>query len=191
MLRAAFSGLVAMAGAVTAIAAALYIVAPQLQPREKLGADVDKIGITQAVTLEEYGRATGLNYEDHADATMPGIQVMVHVTLTGFEDRAYSVSTAAYDPVDLVPVEPARIKAAPGSSAETLHSTCENKTPKAREAGVVWTCWLASPAPGKEFFVRAAVFDSGLLTDQRSGPVLPDDRELLDWLDSQVLTATG
>jgi hypothetical protein len=173
--KALFAAVVALAGAVTAIAAALYIVAPELKPREKLGAELDRIAVAQGVSYDQYLSDQGREPQPGESVpTEPGVAVLVHAKLFGFEDRSYAVTVVAYDAETLTAIHP--------KQEGEFESTCEGESPKADEDAVAWRCWMIAPPVGAKYFVRAELYDHGPIKDLKPGTV--DSGDLLDFLDS-------
>lgn len=169
----------AVASLVAALVGATYLVAPDLKPREKLGATVDRIGIEQSVDYRAYERK--MNREDPSspkdEPTRRGIEVLVRASLYGFSNRGYSVGITLLESESLKAIN---------VTDQPLHSTCEILSPKANEDGVTWRCWASSPPPGTRYIVRAEIYDDGQyekLSDAARDVVL------LDFLDSPELTA--
>ncbi|MBF4461023.1 MULTISPECIES: hypothetical protein [unclassified Rathayibacter] len=184
--KALLGAVVALAGAITAVAAALFIVAPQLAPREKLGAELDRIAIAQGVHYGEYEGVQGIvpaADEEKSNPPERGLVVIVHAKLYGFEDRSYSLAVTAYDATTHIRVP------LPMTEGD-FSATCDNKSPAADEDGVAWRCWLIAPPRGVEYFLRAELLDSGPTQELKPGPV-KGSRELLDFIDSEVLTSAG
>ena len=146
-----FKGVVATAGAVSVVAAALYILFPGAIPRQKLGAELDRVVVQQGVSLSRYNAEMGRTAtKDEVDT--PGIVVLVHAKLLGFEDRGYVANVFALDAEthqDLFP--PNDVPAA----------ICGIKSPEADEDAVAWRCWLIAPPSGKKFMVRVELTDLG------------------------------
>ncbi|MEV7132122.1 hypothetical protein AB0N24_04455 [Arthrobacter sp. NPDC093128] len=166
----------AVASLIAALVGATYLIAPDLKPRDKLGAALDRIGIEQSVDHAAYERKMS-----DADSSSPvqgpsphGIEVLVHASLYGYSDRFYSVEITLLEAESLKEI-----------NADL--STCEVRSPKANEDGVTWRCWTSSPPPGTAYIVRAEIFDDG----QYEGPKDegPSDNLLLDFLDSPKFTA--
>jgi hypothetical protein len=166
----------ALVSLVVALVGATYLIAPDLKPRDKLGAALDRIGIEQGVDYRSYEAAL-----DHDGSSAPqsevtprGIEILVHASLYGFSDRFYSVRITLMEsnshkeiPVDL--------------------SSCEVRSPKANEDGVAWRCWASSPSAGTSYIVRAEIFDDGKYEGQKEDVVRGN--VLLDFLDSPEFTA--
>lgn len=179
-MKALLGGAVALAGAITAIAAALYIVAPQLAPRAKLGAELNRVAVEQAVDYEAY-REQLKNAPNVEPSSQNGVAVLVRAGLTGFEDRSYSVEVDAYNADN-------SIRIYPDESSNGFSSTCEAKSPKAREDSVAWICWLVAPPEGTKFFVRAQLYEYGSTEDFGEGNT-EQRRELLDFYDSAEMVS--
>ncbi|MDZ4351783.1 MAG: hypothetical protein U1B81_04070 [Arthrobacter sp.] len=160
---------------VAALVGATYLIAPELKPRDKLGATLDRIGIEQSVehaSYEEKKRRDDTSSPEK-ETSPRGIEVLVHASLNGFSDRFYSL----------------RIRLLESESLKEIgldRSSCEVRSPKANEEGVAWRCWASSPPPGTPYIVRAEIFDDG----QYVGPEYEErDNVLLDFLDSPAFTA--
>lgn len=165
----------AVASLVAALVGATYLVAPDLKPREKLGATLDRIGIEQGVEHTSYEARMSRDVSSPRPANSPqGIEVLVHASLYGFSDRFYSVQVSLLEPDSLKRI-----------SSE--FSTCEVRSPKANEDGVTWRCWISSPPPGTPFIVRAELSDDGKYEGPRDEGT--PDNLLLDFLDSPKFAA--
>lgn len=92
-LVATVTALGLIATTTASVAAALWLAAPQLKPREKLGGQLDHIAIENEASYLAYwtdaGRSTGSI--GRADLTLKGVYIFVHATLLGFKERTYSV----------------------------------------------------------------------------------------------------
>ena len=125
----AFAGI---AAAMVAIMAALYIIAPHLKPREKLGADLDHVAVTQDVDFNEYQSMDGQRDDEPSGSSPPGVLVVAHATLKGYEDRNYLVCVTIMDADTMWTVSP--------PAGEMSLASCELKSPHALEEGVIWHC---------------------------------------------------
>lgn len=174
----------ALAGATTAIIAALYLVAPQLAPREKLGAELDRVSIAQGVHFDSFKAETSPGSKPAVDDPPEnGVVGLVHANLSGFKDRSYGINVTAYASGSNGPV-------AMKKSEGGFNASCDSRSPRADEDGVAWRCWMVAPPRGVKYFVRAELSDSGLTRDLRSGPVTRS-WALLDFLDSAEFTSLG
>lgn len=177
--KAAITWLGAVASLVAALVGATYLIAPDLKPRDKLGATVDRVGVEQGVPYRRY--EDEMNREDSSSAiekpSRAGIEVMVRASLYGFTDRAYSVRIRLLEAGSLKAIN---------VTDQPLHSTCEILSPKANEDGVTWRCWAVSPPASTRYIVRAEIYDDGQYRDL--GDPKHDDT-LLDFLESPELTA--
>lgn len=171
--------LAAVASLVAALVGATYLIAPDLKPKDKLGATVDRIGIEQNVDYRAYEhKLNGAEPSSPRDEPSPrGIEVLVRASLFGFSDRGYSVRITL--------LESETLQAIPITD-QLVYSTCEVLSPKANEDGVTWRCWASSPPPGTRYIVRAEIYDDGQYG--KLNDVAQDD-VLLDFLDSPELTA--
>lgn len=173
-------GMITWLGAVASLVAALvgatYLVAPELKPRDKLGATVDRIGIQQSVAYCEYSaKLPKENFECQQGSSAPrGIEVAVHASLYGFSDRFYSMKVSLLES-----------KTLRGITADL--SSCEVRSPKANEDGVTWRCWTASPPAGTSYIVRAELFDDGNYEGPKQDTV--PGSVLLDFKDSEKITS--
>jgi hypothetical protein len=180
--KAILAALGLIATTVTSVAAAIYVVAPTLQPREALGAAIDTLTVTQSVSYAEYRLETGLEPSpDSKDPAADGLVVYAHANLQGFKDRSYTLSLQLYE-------SDTRRQIHVGAG-EPYFSSCDNRSPRAKEEGLTWTCWIVSPKPGVKYFVRTFLYDSGKTTENTSGPVTYRG-ELLAFLDGPNLTAS-
>jgi len=192
--KALLAGAVALAAAISAIAAALYIVAPQLSPREKLGAEIDRVAVSQGVDYSTY--KTEQRWNGHAsrspeepdDPTEMGVVVLVHAKLSGYEDRSYSLRVTAFDAETHKAFPPPSAPSSPDEPGKVM-GTCDGKSPKADEDGVAWRCWLISPPRDAEYFLRIELMDNGPTIELVEGPV--ESTELMDFRDSETLTSLG
>ncbi|TVU58459.1 hypothetical protein FQP90_21150 [Paenarthrobacter nitroguajacolicus] len=173
-------GMITWLGAVASLVAALvgatYLVAPDLKPRDKLGAAVDRIGIQQDIAYCEYeAKLASENSEcqEGPDARR-GVEVVVHASLNGFSDRIYFMRVTLLDSETL-------------RAIAVAHSGCEGKSPKANEDGVTWRCWSGSPPAGTSYIVRAELFDDGSYAGQKRD--VARGHVLLDFIDSQKITS--
>jgi hypothetical protein len=169
----------AVASLVAALVGATYLIAPDLKPRDKLGATVDRIGIEQSVDYRSYEYKMNRNEPSSPrdEPSRRGIEVLVRASLYGFTDRGYSVRITLLESESLKAIY---------VTDEPFQSTCEILSPKANEDGVTWRCWATSPPPKTRYVVRAEIYDDGQygkLNDAADGDVL------LDFLDSSELTA--
>ncbi|MGN7187710.1 hypothetical protein [Microbacterium enclense] len=181
-----FAGMVALAAAVSAIAAALFIVAPQLGPRDKLGAEIDRVAVSQGV---DYFTSTGRDpfsrtTEDPAFPAM-GVEVLVHAKLSGYEDRSYSVRVTALDAETYKAVDLSPVIGADGG----VVSTCDDRSPKADEDGVAWRCWHVTPPRDVRYLLRVELMDNGRTDELREGPL--ESQQLMDFRDSETVTSIG
>ena len=169
----------AVASLVAALVGATYLIAPDLKPRDKLGATVDRIGIEQNVDYRAYEHK--MNREEPSsprdEPSRRGIEVLVRASLFGFSDRGYSVRITLLESESLQAIY---------VTDEPFHSTCEILSPEANEDGVTWRCWASSPPPGTRYMVRAEIYDDGQYEKLSDGS---HDDVLLDFLDSPDLTA--
>lgn len=157
--------ILALAGIVTAVVTAVHLVAPELRPKEQLGATVEKIAITQDAAYVDDGVKL--------DPQMPGIEVLVRAQLMAYQDRSYSVR------LELHEAETMR-------RLDAVYSTCPLLSPTANEETATWKCWITAPPPGTEYFARAILSDDGLTEDLGKDG---NGREvILDFLDGPVLT---
>lgn len=183
VLRGLLRGTLTLAASITAISAALYIVAPQFAPRDSLGAELDRVGIAQGI---DYGGYQRQQYEEiDPAATVPresGIVVTVHAKLSAFQDRSYTLNLTPYEAKTNIPIPPQ-------DSLSSFVSTCENKSPKAQEDNIAWRCWLIAPPEGLEYFIRVELLDGGPTKDIKSGPV--GHQDFLDFIDSDVFISPG
>jgi hypothetical protein len=157
-----------------------------LAPREKLGAELDRVGVEQGVSFAEYLALVAGEYPDDeapspGDFAGNGIAVLVHAKLTGFEDRSYSVHVFTYD-------AESSIRIYPDEQPGLLLRVCDYKSPQAREDSVAWICWMAAPPEGVEFFVRAHLYEVGPSLIKPGGPAV--DSEFLDFIDSPAMVST-
>lgn len=168
----------AVASLVAALVGATYLIAPDLKPRDKLGATVDRIGIEQSVDYRAYedkmNRGEPSSPRDGPSSR--GVEVLVRASLFGFTDRKYSVRINLLEAESLKAID---------VTDEPFHSTCEVLSPKANEDGVTWRCWATSPPAATRFIVRAEIYDDG----QYGKLDAAHDDVLLDFLDSAALTA--
>lgn len=162
----------AVASLVAALVGATYLIAPELKPRDKLGATLDRIGIEQGVDYGSYEDKLGAPSSHGNESTPRGIEVLVHASLYGFSDRFYSLRITLLESESLKRIDVA-------------HSTCQLRSPKANEEGVAWRCWASSPPPGTPYIVRAEIFDDGQYLGQKYEE---RDNVLLDFLDSPAFT---
>lgn len=172
-----FKGVVAAAGAVSVIATAIYVLFPSAVPRDKLGAELDRVLVQQGVPLDTYNEEMGLAKDAKAGNPM-GVVVLVHAKLLGFEDRGYTADVFAVDATthrDLIP------------SRDGTAAACGVKSPGANEDAVAWRCWLTAPASGQEFTVRVELSDLGPQEDLGNGRV---ERRLLDFMEGPTLTSS-
>jgi hypothetical protein len=183
--KALLGTIVAMATAITSISAALYIVAPQYAPREKLGAELDRISIAQGVPYEFFNRGAGVGGGSPPieDPTQDGLEVLMHARLSGFENRTYSVRIDIYD-------AETNARIGPVAKSETLASECDSSSPGAREDSVAFRCWLVAPPKGIQYFIRAELHDLGQTAFlDFAGPDAPTT--LLDFIDSKSFESLG
>jgi hypothetical protein len=166
----------AVASLVAALVGATYLIAPDLKPRDKLGATLDRIGIVQNVDYRSY--EAELNQDGSSspenESTPSGIEVLAHASLYGFSDQFYSI----------------RITLLEAKSFKKIlldHSSCQVRSPKANEDGVTWRCWASSPPAGTHYIVRAEIFDDGKYEGQKG--VVVSRSVLLDFLDSPEFIA--
>jgi hypothetical protein len=159
----------------------VYLVAPQLKAREKLGASLDRVSLAQNVPYAQYKAGLGESGSSEREPGGDRVAVSVHASLIGFRNRSYSVSVSLYD-------AETRVQMFTGEK-EPFSATCEDKSPKANEDGVTWRCWIVAPPPGTKYFVRAELFDNGLTRNLHPGPV--SSLDLLDFLDSAAITAVA
>lgn len=179
-IKGAVAFVAMLATMITAVAASLYIVAPELRPREKLGASLDRLAVTQAVPYYQYAAEQGQEDIEEPIPDAPGITVLVHATLIGYQDRSYSMNVRLLDAETLQPLHI--------GMDQPFTSTCENKSPRADEDGVSWRCWTVSPPASSKYIVRAELFDAGPSKNLLPGPIR-GYRELLDFYESPVITA--
>ncbi|RJT78033.1 hypothetical protein D6T63_13895 [Arthrobacter cheniae] len=157
--------ILALAGIVTAVVTAVHLVAPELRPKEQLGATVEKIAITQDAAHVDDGVKL--------DPQMPGIEVLVRARLMAYQDRSYSVRLELHQANTM-------------RRLDTVYSTCPLLSPTANEETATWKCWTAAPPSGTEYFARAILSDDGLTEDLGKDG---NGREgILDFLDGPVLT---
>jgi hypothetical protein len=150
-----------------------------LKPREKLGADLDHVAVTQDVDFNEYQSMDGRQSDDAPSGTSPpGVLVVAHATLHGYEDRHYLVCVTVMDADTMWTIPP--------PAGEVSLASCELKSPHASEEGVIWHCWITAPKAGAHYIVRAKLYDSGK-TEDLSRPT--DESQLLDFMDTGVLTS--
>lgn len=174
-----FTGLVATT--IASVSAAMLIVAPQLKPREKLGAELDKITIQLGMPYYSYKSEIGdtSTVDDSGDAR-EGAYVLVHANILGFKERSYSMDVSLIDARTHKRLLPPKIV-----TSQTT-STCNNNSPSADEDGLVWQCWIVAPSPGTSFLVRARLYDSGRTSEIKPGPV--GHRPVLDFIESKPMT---
>jgi hypothetical protein len=84
-----FAGLVATT--IGSVYVGLYAVAPNLAPRDKLGAMIDHIAVENGVSYAEYSRRMSYVGDDSQADIRPGVMIFIRVTLTGYKDRSYSM----------------------------------------------------------------------------------------------------
>jgi hypothetical protein len=183
--KAILGTIVAIAGAIASISTALYIVAPQYAPREKLGAELDRISIAQGVPYEVFDRWAGFGEESlpNKNSTEDGLEVLIHAKVSGFENRSYSVRVDLYDAGTNARISPA-------ITSGTLASACDSSSPSAKEDSVAFRCWLVAPPKGTQYFVRAELHDLGqTIFLDFAGPDAPT--KLLDFIDSQSFESLG
>lgn len=155
-----FLGLVATT--IGAVFAAVYWIEPDLRPRERLGATIDRIAIEHGVTLYEYVQLMGPGSVDGLDDRVEGDLVLVRVTLEGLKNRRYRVATKVMDESGQEVMNPTVGKT---SFADTL-STCEVLSPESYDYGITWRCWSRTPPPGTVYRIRAEVYDAGSASDR-------------------------
>lgn len=186
--KGVFGSIVALAGATAAISTALFIVIPQLEPREKLGAELTRVALSQNVDYVSYQSATSPTGDvpdvRETDPVKPGVMVWVHANISGYKDRSYVVHVTPYDAQTLEELRPSG-PTTPNSSTTT--ATCDYKSPAAQEDGVVWRCWLVMPDAGTKYFVRAELFDRGPTSALKEGPITYSN--MLDFRDTSSVTA--
>lgn len=171
-----------VAATVASVSAAILIVYPELKPREKLGAELDKITVETSVTFGRYAREADGRYAEVApeNEMVDGLYLLVHANLLGYEERSYSVKTAILDSKTRSRVD------SPKLLADNNSGRCETRSPNSEEDGLVWRCWLAAPRPGQKFIVRVELTDAGDKSDQRAGPV--GYEPVLDFIESTEFT---
>jgi hypothetical protein len=175
-------GVITWLGAAVSLVAALvgatYLIAPDLKPRDKLGATVDRIGIEQNVDYRayEYKLNRGEPSSPKDEPPRHGVEVLVRASLYGFTDRKYSVKITLLEAESLKAIN---------VIDEPFQSTCQVLSPKANEDGVTWRCWATSPTAATRYIVRAEIYDDG----QYGKLDAAHDDVLLDFLDSPALTA--
>jgi hypothetical protein len=170
-----------IAGNVAAIYAALYLVAPNLKPREKLGASISTISIQNDVPVREYERQMGTSEDDRdRDPERLGSMIFVSASIVGFTDRSYSMAVVPLDSVT-------RTAATPPTQPMEFTSTCESQTIKATEDVASWRCWIDNRGIPSTFIIRAELYDGGPTEEIRAG-VIEGYRPLLHFLDSPVVT---
>lgn len=183
--KALLGGVVAIAAAITSISAALYIVLPDYAPREKLGAQVDRISVAQGVPYDVFKLGQGYDEESYQldDPKQDGLQVLVHATVSGYKSNLYSVRVDLYDAETYLRISPEIVSG-------TLASECEARSPSAQEDSVAFRCWLVAPPEGTKYIVRAELHDAGptafLGFDKPNAPTV-----LLDFIDSQPFASLG
>ena len=167
---------------VAALAAAVYIVAPDLKPRDKLGATVDHVAVEHGVDNIDYRLRMNMDDEPGEKPRM-GDMIFVRVSLTGFKDRSYSIG------IQLLGDKDQRIEPAdPETYGRQAVSTCEDLSPKADEDGITWRCWAATPAPGVKYRFRVELYDYGLTENLKTGP-LTDTPVMLDFHETEIFTS--
>lgn len=172
-----FVGLVA--GTIVGVYTAIYLIAPDLQPKEKLGASISDISIENAVPLYRYLRVMGETADPNEEPERPGAMVFVSATIVGFTDRSYSMSVSAIDAINHVQPEP-------GIESSELRyvSTCETLPISANEDVVSWRCWIdGSALPPDKYIIRAELYDAGPTKELASGE-LTGKQHLLHFLES-------
>ncbi len=145
----------AVASLVAALVGATYLIAPELKPRDKLGATLDRIGIEQRVDYGSYDKMSREGSPSPEKETGPHkVEVLVHASLNGFSDRFYSVKITLLESESFKEID-------------VPLSSCEVRSPKANEEGVAWRCWASSPPPGTPYIVRAEIFDDRQYVGQK------------------------
>ena len=152
----------------TGVFTAIHLVAPELRPKEQLGATVEKIAITQD--------AAYVDDDVTISPEVSGIEVLVRAQLMAYQDRSYSMRIELHEAGTM-----RRLDAEAGA-----YITCPILSPTANEETATWTCWVTSPPPGTEYFARAILSDDGPTEDlgkEQNGRAVT-----LDFLDGPVLT---
>lgn len=172
-----FVGLIATT--IGSVYVALRAIAPDLAPREKLGATIDHVAVEHGVSYAEYRRRMSYaSEEDPRTDGRVGDMVFVRVTMAGFKERSYTMTLHMLDERGTALFA--------GTEPGITVSTCENISPQADEDGLSWRCWIQGPPLGTKYRIRAELYDVGLARELPPGPT--NFETLLDFVETTQLS---
>jgi hypothetical protein len=179
-MNAALSIVATVVTTVAGTVGALYLVAPSLKPKERLGAVISAIEVEQQVKWLDFKRRTTpaghpTSFQGAQDSVF-GDLVFVTVTLNGYKDKKYGVVIETIDASTnkiiggvLPTPSPNTITFHDNVPAPPLRSICNLASPAANEDNIVFRCWSWSPPKGYKYFIRVAIFDATAIPDTAGG----------------------
>jgi hypothetical protein len=138
-LPGAFNVILVIVTTIGAAYGALYLVFPHLQPREKLGAKIDRLAVQQDVPFGHWrALRAGTIQPPPPDPGDPpyntaGLLMLVHVQLSGFQSRLYSGQVVILDAKTHREI----------TIEEQTHSggICDDIVPEADDEAIAFRCW--------------------------------------------------
>lgn len=188
-LPGALNALLVILTSIGAAYAALYLVFPHLQPKERLGAKIDRLAIQQDIPFGHWrALRAGSRVPPPPDPgdppyNTPGLLMLVHVQLSGFQSRLYSAYVVVLDAKTHREI----------TVEELSHSggICDDVVPEAADEAIALRCWSPRPRSPREYLLRVELYDAGEAERYEEGYAPVANPKLLDFQESEEYTSTS
>jgi hypothetical protein len=188
-LSGAFKAIPVIVTTIVAAYGALYFVFPHLERKEKLGAKIDRLAVQQDIPFGHWRALRAGSMvpppPDPGDPpyNSPGLLVLVHVQLFGFQSRLYSANVVVLD-----------AKTHREITVEELSQSggiCDEIVPEADDEAFALRCWSPRPRSPRKYLLRVELYDAGLAERYEEEYTGVPDPKLLDFQESEEYTSTG